>query len=71
MSGSNILLISIHGLSGTVHTGPIIRRGQKAGSDQVKAMDEIEMTDKVHWPQNGDAYDTMRNRQLDIIKDGK
>ncbi len=33
----------------------------------VKAMDEIDMEDKVYWPQNGDAYDTMRDRLLDII----
>jgi len=36
----------------------------------VKAMDEVEMNDKVYWPQNGDAYDAMRNRLLEIIKDG-
>lgn len=34
----------------------------------VKAMDEIAMDDKVYWPQNGDAYDAMRDRLLDIIK---
>ena len=34
----------------------------------VKAMDEIEMTDKVYWPQNGDSYDAMRERLLDIIQ---
>jgi len=33
----------------------------------VKAMDEIDMDDKVYWPQNGDAYDAMRDRLLDII----
>jgi hypothetical protein len=33
----------------------------------VKAMDEIDMNDKVYWPQNGDAYDAMRDRLLDII----
>jgi hypothetical protein len=33
----------------------------------VKAMDEIDMDDKVYWPQHGDAYDAMRNRLLDII----
>ena len=51
---------------------------QKAGSDKikalarelvVKAMDEIEMNDKVYWPQNGDAYDVMRDRLLDILND--
>ena len=35
----------------------------------VKAMDEIDMEDKVYWPQNGDAYDAMRHRLLDIIKE--
>jgi hypothetical protein len=35
----------------------------------VKAMDEVEMNDKVYWPQNGDAYDVMRNRLLEIIKE--
>ena len=35
----------------------------------VKAMDEIDMDDKVYWPQNGDAYDAMRDRLLDIIKE--
>ncbi len=34
----------------------------------VKAMDEIAMEDKVYWPQNGDAYDAMRDKLLDIIK---
>jgi hypothetical protein len=33
----------------------------------VKAMDEIDMDDKVYWPQYGDAYDAMRERLLDII----
>jgi hypothetical protein len=33
----------------------------------VKAMDEIEMDDKVYWPQHGDAYDEMRDKLLDII----
>lgn len=51
---------------------------QKAGSDQikalarevvVKAMDEIDMDDKVYWPQHGDAYDAMRDRLLDILID--
>ncbi len=48
----------------------------KAGRDKiealarelvVKAMDEVDMNDKVYWPQNGDAYDGMRDRLLDII----
>jgi hypothetical protein len=48
----------------------------KAGSDKiealarelvVKAMDEVDMNDKVYWPQNGDAYDMMRDRLLNII----
>jgi hypothetical protein len=52
--------------------------GEKAGSDKVKAlarelvvkaMDEVDMKDKVYWPQNGDAYDAMRNRLLDILVD--
>ena len=34
----------------------------------VKAMDEIDMNDKVYWPQDGDTYDAMRDRLLDIIK---
>jgi hypothetical protein len=34
----------------------------------VKAMDEIDMNDKVYWPQNGDAYDAIRDRLLDILK---
>ena len=34
----------------------------------VKAMDEIDMNDKVYWPQNGDAYDKMRDKLLDILK---
>jgi hypothetical protein len=33
----------------------------------VKAMDEIDMDDKVYWPQNGDAYDAMRDKLLDIL----
>ena len=33
----------------------------------VKAMDEIDMEDKVYWPQHGDAYDAMRERLLDMI----
>lgn len=37
----------------------------------VKAMDEIDMKDKIYWPQNGDAYDAMRDRLLDIIKESK
>jgi len=50
---------------------------QKVGADQVKtmarelvvkAMDEIDMDDQVYWPQNGDAYDVMRDRLLDILK---
>jgi hypothetical protein len=49
---------------------------QKVGADKiksmarelvVKAMDEIDMDDKVYWPQHGDAYDAMRDRLLDII----
>ncbi len=49
----------------------------KAGRDKtealarelvVKAMDEVDMNDKVYWPQNGDAYDAMRDRLLDIIE---
>ena len=49
---------------------------QKAGSDKikalarevvVKAMDEIDMDDKVYWPQHRDVYDAMRDRLLDII----
>ncbi|MFH0759741.1 MAG: glycoside hydrolase domain-containing protein [Bacteroidota bacterium] len=48
----------------------------KAGRDKiealarelvVKAMDEVDMKDRVYWPQNGDAYDMMRDRLLDII----
>ena len=35
----------------------------------VKAMDEIDMDDKVYWPQHGDDYDAMRDRLLDIIAD--
>jgi hypothetical protein len=35
----------------------------------VKAMDEVDMKDKVYWPQHGDAYDAMRDRLLDILKD--
>ena len=35
----------------------------------VKAMDEIEMDDKVYWPENGDAYDAMRDKLIDILKD--
>jgi len=51
---------------------------KKAGKDKVKslarelvvtAMDEIDMNDKVYWPQHGDAYDAMRDRLLDIIKE--
>lgn len=50
---------------------------QKAGADRiktmarkivVKAMDEIDMNDKVYWPQHGDAYDAMRDQLLDIIR---
>ena len=37
----------------------------------VKAMDEIDMNDKVYWPQDGDTYDAMRDKLLDIIKDQK
>lgn len=37
----------------------------------VKAMYEVEMDDKVHWPQNGDAYDAMRDRLLDILREGR
>jgi len=49
---------------------------QKIGADKaramareliVKAMDEINMDDKVYWPQNGDAYDAMRDKLLDIL----
>ena len=49
---------------------------QKGGSERikalarelvVKAMDEIDMDDRVYWPQHGDAYDDMRDRLLDII----
>ncbi len=35
----------------------------------VKAMDEIDMDDKVYWPQDGDTYDAMRDQLLDIIKE--
>lgn len=35
----------------------------------VKAMDEVDMDDKVYWPQDGNAYDEMRERLLDIIKE--
>ncbi len=51
---------------------------QKEGADKikslarelvVKAMDEIDMDDKVYWPQHGDAYDEMRDRLLDILAD--
>jgi hypothetical protein len=51
---------------------------KKAGKDKVKslarelvvkAMDEIDMNDKVYWPQHGDAYDAMRDGLLDIIKE--
>ena len=34
----------------------------------VKAMDEIDMNDKVYWPQEGNAYDEMRDQLLDILK---
>ena len=34
----------------------------------VKAMDEVDMNDKVYWPQDGDAYDDMRDKLLDILK---
>lgn len=34
----------------------------------VKAMDEVDMDDRVYWPQNGDAYDAIRDRLLDIVK---
>jgi hypothetical protein len=53
---------------------------QKVGRDQVKvltrelvvrAMDEVNMDDRVYWPQHGDAYDAMRNRLLDIIGENK
>ncbi len=53
---------------------------QKIGADQVKAMarelvvkamDEIDMKDQVYWPQNGDAYDAMRDRLLEIIGEKK
>ena len=53
---------------------------QKIGPDRtkamtrelvVKAMDEIDMEDRVYWPQHGDAYDAMRNRLLDILKEKK
>jgi len=37
----------------------------------VKAMDEVDMNDKVYWPQNGDAYDAMRDRLFDIIKESR
>lgn len=49
---------------------------QKVGPDAVKAlarelvvkaMDEIDMNDRVYWPQHGDSYDAMRDRILDII----
>jgi hypothetical protein len=49
---------------------------QKAGSEMikslarelgVKAMDEVDMDDKVYWPQHGDAYDAIRDRLLDIL----
>jgi replication-associated recombination protein RarA len=54
--------------------------GQKAGEDRirsiarelvVKAMDEVDMDDRVYWPQHGDAYDAMRDRLLDIIRKKK
>ena len=32
-----------------------------------KAMNEIEMSDKVYWPQRGDDYDAVRNQLLDIL----
>jgi hypothetical protein len=35
----------------------------------VKAMDEVDMDDRVYWPQDGDSYDAMRDRLLDIIQD--
>ncbi len=50
---------------------------KKIGADETKAMarelvgkamDEIDMNDKVYWPQNGDAYDEMRDKLLDILK---
>ncbi len=34
----------------------------------VKAMSEIEMTEKVAWSQRGDDYDRIRNHLLDILK---
>ena len=51
---------------------------QKVGAEKVKAMarglvvkamDEINMNDKVYWPQDGDSYDAMRDRLLDILRD--
>jgi hypothetical protein len=53
---------------------------QKIGPDQVrdmarelviKAMDEVEMDDRVYWPQHGDLYDAMRDRLLDILREKK
>ncbi|GJM29867.1 MAG: hypothetical protein DHS20C17_25020 [Cyclobacteriaceae bacterium] len=32
-----------------------------------KAMSEVEMTDKVYWPQHGADYDRMRDKILDIL----
>jgi hypothetical protein len=49
---------------------------QKIGADKVKAMaralvvkamDEIDMDDKVYWPQKGDDYDAMKDKLLDIL----
>jgi hypothetical protein len=33
----------------------------------VRAMDEVEMSDKVYWPQRGDDYDAARDRLLNIL----
>ncbi len=33
----------------------------------VKAMDEVEMSDVVYWPQRGDDYDAARDQLLDIL----
>jgi hypothetical protein len=54
--------------------------GQKAGEERirsmarelvVKAMDQVDMDDRVYWPQHGDAYDAVRDRLLDIIQEKK
>jgi hypothetical protein len=37
----------------------------------VKAMDEVDMDDRVYWSQHGDEYDDIRNQLLDILKDKK